>query len=58
MAEAFGIACQELVSLDFRFGSGTDLRGHHQEGLFLGAKRKKSGDKQTFGRNANFSRNA
>ncbi len=26
MAEAFGIACHELVSLDFRFGSTTDSR--------------------------------
>ncbi len=25
MAEAFGIACHELVSLDFRFGSKADV---------------------------------
>ncbi len=38
MAEAFGIACHESVSLDFRVGSPSDHRRHHQEGLFLGVK--------------------
>ncbi len=32
MAEAFGIACHELVSLDFRFGSTIGFR---KEGLLL-----------------------
>ncbi len=47
MAEAFGIACHELVSLDFRFGSQPVLRRHHQEGLFLGVEPTKLGKKQT-----------
>ncbi len=40
MAEAFGPACHELVSLDFRCGSGSDSR----DPLLLGPL---SGDKQT-----------
>ncbi len=27
VAEAFGIACHKLVSLDFRFGSNPDIAG-------------------------------
>ena len=46
MAEAFGIACHELVSFDFRCGSRTVLRRHHQEGLFLGVEPTKSGRKR------------
>ncbi len=34
MAEAFGIACHELVSLDFRFGSKPEVSdGHENVGL-------------------------
>ncbi len=47
MAEAFGIPCHELVSLDFRCGSGADERGHRQEGLLLEVKRTKSARKRT-----------
>ncbi len=48
MAEAFGIAYHELLSLDFRCGSRTVLRRHHQEGLLLGVDRTKSARKQTW----------
>ena len=51
MAEAFGIACDELVSLDFRCGSRSDLRRHHLEGLFLGVKQTQSVRKRTWGLN-------
>ncbi len=45
MAEAFGIACHELVSLDFRCGSTTDSEGCPQFRPLSGAKRKSiSGD--------------
>ncbi len=47
MAEAFGIACYELVSLDFRCGSRAVHRRHHQEGLFLGVEPTKSERKRT-----------
>ncbi len=30
MAEAFDIACHELVSLDFRCGSRTEVSGGHE----------------------------
>ncbi len=40
VAEAFGIACHELVSLDFRVGSTTDSRDPP-------LPRPKLGDKQT-----------
>jgi len=39
MAEAFGIACHELVSLDFRCGSGSDYRHRHPERPHLGVER-------------------
>ncbi len=54
MAEAFGIARHELVGLDFRCGSGTVLRRHHQEGLNLGVKPTKSGRKRTSGLKCRF----
>ncbi len=41
MAEAFGIACHELVSLDFRCGSTSDSRD-------LPLPRPEWGDKQTW----------
>ncbi len=45
MAEAFGIACYELVSLDFHCGSTTVLPRHDRERLFLGDKQTSdSGD--------------
>ncbi len=48
MAEAFGIACHELVSLDFRCGSKADSRD-------LPLPRPKLGDKQTwYGGDRNF----
>ncbi len=39
MAEAFGIACHELVSIDFRCGSGSDYIATSLVRLFLRAKR-------------------
>ncbi len=33
---------QTPSTINFRFGSGTDLRRHHQEGLLLGVKQTKS----------------
>ena len=47
MAEAFGIACHELVSLDFRCGSKPDEREHRPGGPELGVEQTKSGSKQT-----------
>ena len=45
MAEAFGIACHELVSLDFRSGSTTDSRDLPPPRPVLGEERKSiSGD--------------
>ncbi len=40
MAEAFGIACHELVSLDFRFGSTSEVRRCHRERPLLRQQRK------------------
>ena len=40
MAEVFGIACYELVSLDFRFGSGSDSIATALARLLLREKRK------------------
>ncbi len=48
MAEAFGIACHELVSLDFRCGSESEVSGDPQEGLHLGVKQTESMGKRTF----------
>jgi hypothetical protein len=42
MAEAFGIACHELVSLGFRCGSGSDYRHRHPERPHLGVERTES----------------
>ncbi len=39
MAETFGIACHELVSLDFRCGSTTDSEGYPQFRPLSGVKR-------------------
>ncbi len=39
MAEAFGITCHELVSLDFRCGSKADSQRFAHLRLLLGAKR-------------------
>ena len=36
MAEAFGIACHELVSLDFRFGSNPEVSDGHENVGFRG----------------------
>ncbi len=47
MAEAFGIACHELVSLDFRCGSQADLLRPCSERPKLGVKQTKSARKQT-----------
>ncbi len=47
MAEAFGIACHELVSLDFRCGSPSDYRHRHPESPHLGVQPTKSGRKRT-----------
>ncbi len=47
MVEAFGIACHELVSLDFRFGSGSDSIATALARLFLGVKRTKTARKRT-----------
>ncbi len=47
MAEAFGIACHELVSLDFRCGSTTDFRDPPLPRPKLGDKQTKSGVKRT-----------
>ncbi len=49
MAEAFGIACQELVSLDFRCGSKPVISRPHRERLLLGVKQTKSARKRTSG---------
>ncbi len=38
MAEAFGIACHELMSLDFRFGSKADSQRLAHLRLLLGVK--------------------
>ena len=40
MAEAFGIACHELVSLDFRCGSNSEVRRRHRERPLLAQERK------------------
>ncbi len=45
VAEAFGIACHEMVRLDFRLGSGAEVWGDHQEGPLLEVKQTKSGVK-------------
>ncbi len=47
MAEAFGIACHELVNLDFRCGSLPDQRHRHPESPHLGVQPTKSGRKRT-----------
>ncbi len=47
MAEAFSMACHELVSRDFRCGSTTDSRALLQPRPELGVERTKSGPKQT-----------
>ncbi len=47
MAEAFGIACHELVSLDFRCGSGPDQRRRLPASPHLGVQPTKSGRKRT-----------
>ncbi len=47
MAEAFGIACHQLVSLDFRFGSTCDIRLGCLPRPELGVERTQSGEKQT-----------
>ncbi len=47
VAEAFGIACHELVSLDFCYGSGSDQRHRHPESPHLGVQPTKSGRKRT-----------
>ncbi len=47
MAEAFGIACHELVSLDFRSGSTAAVRGLRSGGPLSGVERTKSAGKQT-----------
>ncbi len=47
MAEAFGIAWHELVSLDFRCGSPTDYRHRHPASPYLGVQPTKSGRKRT-----------
>ncbi len=49
MAEAFGIACHELVSLDFRCGSARDERHRPPGGPHLGVQPKKSASKRTLG---------
>ncbi len=46
MAEAFGIACHELVSLDFRCGSTRDQRDPLPESPYLGVQPTKSGRKR------------
>ncbi len=51
MAEAFGIACHELVNLDFRCGSKPEVQPRSRERLFLGVKQTKSAQKQTWGLN-------
>ncbi len=48
MAEAFAIACHELVNLDFRCGSTPDERVHRQGVPHLGVKQTKSMRKRTF----------
>ncbi len=48
MAEAFGIACHELVSLDFRCGSQAVIRRHHQEGLLPKVKQTQTARKRTW----------
>ncbi len=40
MAEAFGIARHELVSLDFRCGSGSDSEGYPQLRPLWGVEQK------------------
>ena len=47
MAEAFGIACHELVSLDFRCGSGRDQGGPSAPRRLSGVEPKKSAYKRT-----------
>ncbi len=47
MAEAFGIACHQLVSLDFRFGSNPDSCDPPLLGLLLEVKRTKIPEKRT-----------
>ncbi len=47
MAEAFGVACHELVSLDFRCGSQADLLRPCSERLLLRVKQTKSTRKRT-----------
>ncbi len=47
MAEAFGIACHELVSLDFRCGSRRDGRRRPPASPHLGVQPTKSGRKRT-----------
>ena len=47
MAEAFGIACHELVSLNFRCGSTTDYKHPLILRPLLEVKQTKTGAKQT-----------
>ncbi len=47
MAEAFGIACHELVSLDFRFGSTSDSRDLPLPRPLSGVKRTYFAKKRT-----------
>ncbi len=44
MAEAFGLACHELVSLDFRCGSTPVLPTRSRAGLLPGVKQTKPGE--------------
>ncbi len=49
MAEAFGIACHELVSLDFRCGSRADEIRSPVPRLLLRVKQSKSASTSAFG---------
>ncbi len=49
MAEAFGIACHELVSLDFCCGSTADQQTVHRTGPLSEVKQTKLVKKLTFG---------
>ncbi len=41
-AESMALKYANAAVVNFRLGSGTDLRRHHQEGLLLGVKRTQS----------------
>ncbi len=49
MAEAFGMACHELVSLDFRCGSRLPVSAAPHPRPESGVKRKDPAGKPTFG---------